>query len=115
MKLPYYGVNIVVVHGLFNNSASISRTPNVYLEKLNSLYDLDLFSLNTGIDTSINPDSNILNQHFRSLYYSPNSFYNLKCSLALRDREWAVTVLELFLNQRGKSTVYWKSRPHIRC
>ena len=45
-ELPYYGVNIVVVHGLFNNSASISRTPNVYLEKLHSLYDLDLFSLN---------------------------------------------------------------------
>ena len=73
-ELPYYGVNIVVIHCLFNNSASISRTPNVYLEKLHSLYDLDLFSLNTGIDTSINPDSNlILNQHFRSLYYSQNS------------------------------------------
>ena len=68
-ELPYYGVNIVVVHGLFNNSASISRTPNVYLEKLHSLYDLDLFSLNTGIDTSINSDSNILNQH-----NSPESF-----------------------------------------
>ena len=80
-ELPYYGANIVVVHGLFNNSASISRTPNVYLEKLHSLYDLDLFSLNRRIDTSINPDYNILSQHFRSLYYSPNSFYNLKCSL----------------------------------
>jgi len=80
-ELPYYGVNILVVHGQFNNSASISHTPNVYIEKLHSIYDLDLFSLNTGLATSINPDSNILNQHFRSLYYSPNSFYNLKRSL----------------------------------
>ena len=32
-ELPYYGVNIADVHGLFNNSASISRTPNVYLAK----------------------------------------------------------------------------------
>ena len=47
----------------------------------NCIYDLDLFSLNTGIDTLINPDSNILNQHIRSLYYSLNSFYNHKCSL----------------------------------
>ena len=61
-ELLYYGVNTVVVHGLFNNIASISRTPNVYLDKLHSIYDLDLFSLNTGIDT------NILSQHFRSLY-----------------------------------------------
>ena len=36
-----------------------------------------------GLDTSINPDSSILNQHFRSLYYSPNSFYNLKRSLLI--------------------------------
>ena len=81
-ELPYYGVNIADVHGLFNTSASISRTPNVYLEKLHSLYDLDLFLLNTGLDNSRNPDSNILHQHIRSLYYSPNSFYNLKCSLS---------------------------------
>ena len=33
------------------------------------------------MDNSRNPNSNILHQHIRSLYCSPNSFYNLKCSL----------------------------------
>ena len=37
------------------------------LEKLHSIYDLDLFSLNTGIDTSTLILTPRLNQHFRSL------------------------------------------------
>lgn len=82
-ELPYYGVNIAVAHGLHLYSITVLQSL-AHLKftfrncTVHCIYDFDLFSLNTGIDTSINPDSNILNQHIQSLYYSPNSFYNHK-------------------------------------
>ena len=45
-ELPYYGINFIAVHGQFNNSLSSCLTPKVYLNNLQSIYDLDLFSLN---------------------------------------------------------------------
>ena len=48
-ELPYFGCtsNLSEIHGQFNNSFSTSCKTKIELDKLTSLYDLDLFSLNT--------------------------------------------------------------------
>ena len=72
-ELPYYGVSdLICCHGQFNNTLSYDLPTKKYLEKLSSLYDLDLFSLN--VPENINPDLNLINQHIQSNYYSPHSF-----------------------------------------
>lgn len=54
-ELPYVSVSdIVSYHGQFNNDISNSLPTKKYLDKLSSLYDLDLFSLN--IQNDINPN-----------------------------------------------------------
>ena len=47
--LPYYSCsgNLAQIHGQFNNLVSTTCKTEKELEKLTSLYDLDLFSLNT--------------------------------------------------------------------
>ena len=49
-----------------------------YLEKLSSIYDLNLFRLNVLQDP--NPGDTLYNHRIHRLYYSPYSFYNLKDS-----------------------------------
>ena len=67
-ELPYHGVNIINCHGQFNNLLSVALPTKKYLEKLSSIHDLDLFTLNVQAD--INPDSNLINQRIQSHYYS---------------------------------------------
>ena len=46
-ELPYYGVSdLISCHGQFNNTLSCDLPTKKYLEKLSSLHDLDLFTLN---------------------------------------------------------------------
>ena len=78
-ELPYFGINLIPIHGQFNNIIPSSLPTNKYLEKLTSLHDLDLFSLNT--DSNINPDFNLPNLKIRSQYYSPHSFHVMKNNL----------------------------------
>ena len=60
--LPYYSSgNLAEIHGQFNNSVSTTCKTKKELDKLTSLYDLDLFSLNTTLDHNLNPAN-----------YSPN-------------------------------------------
>lgn len=73
-ELPYYRVDVMNIHGQFNNSNPFSSFGRNYLGNLPSIYDNDLFNLNTHIDSNINPDANILYNHLRSEYYSPLSF-----------------------------------------
>ena len=47
-----------------------------YLETLCGIYDLDLFSLNTGV--AHNPDFNLYNHRIQSRYFSPHSFNKFK-------------------------------------
>ena len=54
-----------------------------YLDKLRSLHDLDIFSLNT--QSSVNPESNLDNQQIRSQYFSPHSFCKFRNNL-MRDK-----------------------------
>ena len=52
--------------------------PKKTLDKLPSVYDLDLFNLN--INSNINPDTNFLCKQIRCNYYSPHKFCDLKKS-----------------------------------
>ena len=69
-ELPYsnFRGNLALYHGQFNNSISVDRWPRRNLDKLNSVYDLDIFSLNS------NQEYNLPNQRTQSRYFSPHSF-----------------------------------------
>ena len=76
-ELPYYGVSdLISCHGQFNNTLSCDLPTKKYLEKLSSLQDLDLFTLN--VRENINPDLNVCNHRIQSNYYSPHSFNVLR-------------------------------------
>ena len=52
--LPYFNFrgNLVLAHGQFNNSLNSELPTKRDLDKLHSLYDLDLFNLNMAFDTN---------------------------------------------------------------
>lgn len=80
-ELPYHGLNIVTSHSQFNNLLRDSQLQTKrHLDKLHSLYDLDIFSLNTKQSTDINPDLQCFDK-LRSNYYSPHSFSAFKKSV----------------------------------
>ena len=74
-ELPYNGVNIIYSHGQFTNSLELQLPTKKYLERLVSIHDLDLFSVNAH--SSIDPDYNALNGIVRCKYYSPSTFTQL--------------------------------------
>lgn len=78
MNLPYFGQNITLYHGQFNNLIQLNDLPTKkYLERLPSFREIDLFNLN--LDERSDSDSEF--SPFRSIrckYYSPHSFYQLK-------------------------------------
>ena len=78
-ELPYFNVDLVQAHGQFNNSLESLLPTKKYLDKLSSIYDLDLFSLN--IDSNLNPDCNFAVQQIRCQYFSPPSFSMFKNTL----------------------------------
>ena len=72
--------NTVASHGQFNNLLETDKRfllTKRYLDKLHSLYDLDIFSLNMRQNTDINPDFQCQNQ-ISANYYLPYSFNDLK-------------------------------------
>ena len=73
--MPYHGVNIIYTHGQFNNSLKSHLPTKKYLERLVSIHDLDLFSLN--VNSSIDPDCNASFGTVRCKYYSPSTFTQL--------------------------------------
>ena len=75
-ELPYFGQNITLAHGQFNNCLSCHLPSKKCLETLCSIYDPDLFSLNTG--EAHNPDFNLYNHRIQSRYFSPCSFNKFK-------------------------------------
>ena len=76
--LPYFGQNITLCRGQFNDLIQLNDLPNKkYLERLPSLQDIDLFTLN--LDEKSNSDSELSPFHpIRCKYYSPLSFYQFK-------------------------------------
>jgi hypothetical protein len=76
-ELPFYGTDCV--RDIQINSCTSNVLPTKKdLDNLSSIYDLDLFSLNTN--NNINPDANLPFTQIRSNYYSPHSFSKLKAS-----------------------------------
>ena len=75
-ELPYFNVDIVRIHGQFNNSLESQLPTKKHLEKRSSIYDLDLFCLNTN--SNLNPDCNLGNQPARCRYFSPHNFSKFK-------------------------------------
>ena len=82
-ELPYFNFrgNFAFYHGQFNNSIPVDWRPRQNLDKLKSLYDLDIFSLNSNLDAHLNTELNLPNQRIQSRYFSPHSFKLLKQKL----------------------------------
>ena len=75
-ELPYYGQNITLSHGQFNNLIPFNDLPTKkYLERLPSLHDIGLFSLN--LDKNSDSESTPFHP-ICCKYYSPHSFYQSK-------------------------------------
>ena len=72
-------VNLPLSHGLFNNSVSTTSQCRRHLDKLFSLFDLDLINLCTNLDGQLNNNNY---DHSRCRYLSPHSFklFNRKLS-----------------------------------
>ena len=81
--LPYYSCsgNLAEIHDQFNNSVSTTCKTKKELAKLTSLYDLDLFSLNTTLDHNLNP-ADYSSNRITSRYFSPHSFKEMKTKLS---------------------------------
>ena len=62
-----------------------------YLEKLSSIYDLNLFMLNVLQDP--NPGDNLYNHRIHRHYYSPYCFYKFKSDLLSRARDSSFSLL----------------------
>ena len=73
-ELPYNGQNIRQCHGSFNNLMPIENLPSKkYLDRLPSLNDTDLFSLNADIVNNNDLEYSSI-RPVRCKYYSPHSF-----------------------------------------
>ena len=64
---------LVLAHGQFNNSLNSELPTKRDLDKLHSLYDLDLFNLNMAFDTNQTDNDALMSQYIRSQYFSPHS------------------------------------------
>ena len=84
-ELPYFNFTGILAdyHGQTNNSVLSFSKSKRNLDRLPSLHNLDLFSLNNDFNSNLNPDKNLPNQRIYSRYFSPNSFkiFNNKLSI----------------------------------
>lgn len=72
--LPYYDCKILrSVHPQFNSLLNTDLASRKSLDSLNSLYDLNLFQLNS-MDRLVDPEVNLTSNCIRSKYYTPHSF-----------------------------------------
>ena len=73
--LPYFNFrgNLALAHGQFNNSVNSELPTKRDLDKLHSLYDLDLFNLNMAFDTNQTDNDALVSQYIRSRDFSPHS------------------------------------------
>ena len=78
-ELPYFNSlwNLAARHGQTNNSVPTVSKSKRNLNSLPGLYNLDLFSLNSGFDQNMNADNNRGNQRIQSHHFSRHSFKTL--------------------------------------
>ena len=81
--LPYFTCSgcLAEIHGQFNSSVLTTYKTKKELEKLTSLYDLDLFSLNTTVDYNLS-SAEYSSNTITSRYFSPHSFKEMKTKLS---------------------------------
>ena len=80
-----------MIHGQFTNSfVTLCKTRRNF-DKLSSIYDLDLFNLNTCIDYNLSPLGQS-HMQIHSRYFSPHSFRNMKTKQLEDDIETAFSV-----------------------
>ena len=97
-ELPYFNLrgDLKAIHGQFNNSlANVCKTRKS-LDKLKSLYDLDLFTLNICPDLDLSSDDQFSNcpihRPIHSRYFSPHSFMQMKNKLSGDELETTFSV-----------------------
>ena len=90
-ELPYFGLNVNLAHGQFNNCSPSHLPAKKYLKKPSSIYDLNLFKLNALEDT--NSGDSLYNHRIHSRYYSPYSFYKCKSELPSRVSDSSFSLL----------------------
>ena len=81
-ELPYFGLNINLAHGQFNNCLPAHLPTTKNLLKLSGIYDLNLFRLNALEDP--NAGDSLYNHRIHRSHYSPYSFYKFKSELPSR-------------------------------
>ena len=80
-ELPYYAYKgrLENYHGRFNNLIGSNLLSKRSLNKLTSLYDLDLFRLNAApCSENINPIGNLIDNRIQCRNFSPHSFKELQ-------------------------------------
>ena len=93
-ELPYFNLrgDLKAIHGQFNNSlANVCKTRKS-LDKLTSLYELDLFTLNTRPDLDLSSGDQFLNPPIHSRYFSPPNFMQMKNKSSGEEMETAFSV-----------------------
>ena len=87
-ELPYYGCkDLASTHLQFNNLLT-SALSGDQLDKLKSLFDLDLFYLNVPTEQQVKVSSN--HSHFRCNYFSPHNFLSQKHRIAQSDNFFCI-------------------------
>ena len=68
---PYFNCkgNLADFHSRFNNLLQSNIRSKRYLDKLTSLYELDLFKLNTLCNSDVKTIDNLYNQRIHSRYF----------------------------------------------
>ena len=81
LELPYHGQSsLTQCHGKYNLLTNDNHPSKKYLERLPSLYDIDIFSLNSVNNKFYDTDFSAI-YPIRCKYYSPHSFSQLKNQL----------------------------------
>ena len=87
-ELPYYGCKDLASALLQFNNLLTSALSRNQLDKLKSLFDLDLFNLNVPTVQQVKVSSN--HSHFRCNYFSPHNFLRQKHRLAQSDNLFSI-------------------------
>ena len=93
-ELPYANADIIRAHGQFNNMLNSDLPTKKYLDKLHSIYDLDLFCLNTDlIDLIIKFPVEISCQTLHPILLHPNfasSTVFIRQKISLQSTKFAI-------------------------
>ena len=106
--LPYYDCKILrSVHPQFNSLMNTDLASRKSLDSINSLYDLNLFQLNS-MDRLVDPEVNLTSNCIRSKYYTPHSF-----SQHVTNKQFASNLSFLHTNIRSLKKNFEDHQHHV--